>query len=461
MVDVASHSMERPRPPGWVSTLAMVRRRWWLVAITGLLCGVIACGVSLTRAPVYESSVSLYVTSGQDPDSQSAYQGLLASQQRVASYARLASSEAVISKALSRSGLSIDDESAKRRVSAAPSLNTVMLSVSAKGPSPAEAAVLANSVSESLVDYVAQIEVPAGGGNALAKLSIVSPASVNDAPVSPKFWRNVSIGLFAGVLLGLVLAIGRGLYDTKIRTESDLRDLVSIPVLASIPAVPDSEKAGAVQRSGNAAEAFRKLRTSLDFLSVDRTARVFLVTSPHLGDGKTSVVADLAVAFAEAGHRTVVLDADLRRPALAKRFGCTGDIGVSDVLRGAAQVDEVVQRSGIENLSVVASGTVPPNPAELVGSSRAREMVRELRSSYEYVLVDAPPVVPVTDAVVMANEVDGVVVVVRSGRTRSRDLSQLLREMGKTPARVDGLVLNAVPWSDAGYYQDRYVYSNG
>ena len=180
-----------------------------------------------------------------------------------------------------------------------------------------------------------------------------------------------------------------------------------------------------------------------------------------MGDGKTSVVADLAVAFAEAGHRTVVLDADLRRPALAKRFGCTGDIGVSDVLRGAAQVDEVVQRSGIENLSVVASGTVPPNPAELVGSSRAREMVRELRSSYEYVLVDAPPVVPVTDAVVMANEVDGVVVVVRSGRTRSRDLSQLLREMGKTPARVDGLVLNAVPWSDAGYYQDRYVYSNG
>lgn len=461
MTESAERARSNVGARGWYSTVGVIRRRWWLILSCGLIGAVVGVSLSLATSPVYESSASLYVTSGQDPDSQSAYQGLLASQQRVASYARLASSDAVVSRALSSSGMSGSVEDAQAKISASPSLNTVMLTVSARGSTADQAALLANSVSDSLVNYVKELEVPAGGGSPLAKLSVVTPATANPVPVAPRTERNVGIGAFIGIILGFILAIVFSLMDTRIRRESDVVDNLGIPVLASIPATLRDGSAISGLDYTPEGEAFRKLRTGLEFLSVDEHLRTVLVTSPHLGDGKTTVVVNLAVALAEVGRSVVAVDADLRRPSLASRFGGSTDIGLSDVLRGASDVVDVLQNSPVPGLSIMGSGGIPPNPAELLGSRRAKVVLEELAQRFDYVLVDAPPVLPVTDPVVLSHEVDVVVAVVRSGQTSLRDLDRLVAEMKKASARVEGVVINGSDRSEGGYYGESYTYLPG
>lgn len=442
-----------------------LRRGWFIVAIAALLGGCSAVVLSLSQDPVYRASVELYVTSGSEENAQSAYQGSLASQQRVSSYARLVTADPVLAEALASSGLNMTTEDASAKLSAETSPETVLLTVIADDTNPRTAALLADNVAEAMTAFVTELEKPSGGGNPLAKLTIVKPAKVSDEPVSPQTLRNLLLGLIAGAVVGGVVLYIRRQLDTKVRSEADLVELVEAPVLTVVPRDSDLSGGDALDfgvGASSAAEAFRRLRTNLGFVSVDGPLSRLVITSAREGEGKTTSAMNVASALAESGHSVILVDADLRRPRLARRLHVDSSVGLSDVLRGSVSWQDLVQPSGIANLQVIGPGQSPPNPAELLGSQRARDCVDELAEHYDYVIIDTPPVLPVTDAAVVAQLVDGVLLVARAGVTHRRDVVSAAAQLETAQVAVLGVILNDVTDKHGGYgYGYRYYGDQG
>ncbi|WP_078113489.1 polysaccharide biosynthesis tyrosine autokinase [Gordonia sp. IITR100] len=441
--------------------LRVIRDGWWIIGLCVLIGGASAVGLSLTQTPMYRSSAVLYVTSGTEATVQNAYQGSLASQQRVASYVRLVDSEAVLSSALTDSGLQMSVEDARDAVSAYTSVETVILTVSATNADPVVASGLANRVAESLVGYVSVLETPSSGGDPLAKVTVVSPATTSDAPISPRTKRNLAVGLCVGLLLGLLIVLARHRLDTRLRSEADVSEL--LPNVSSLCTVPDDPALQdkvlldfAPAGASPTGEAYRRLRVNLGFMSVDTPARRILVTSANPGEGKTTTAVNLAAAFAESGNRVVLVEADLRKPSASQRMRLTNSIGLTDYLRGSVEnVSDVIQRSNTPGVDVLASGPVPPNPAELLASQRTGRCFAELEAQYDLVIVDSGPVMPVTDAVELTKWVHGVVVVVRAGSTKRTELLSTFTELERAQANILGVVVNGVSDRERTY---RYGY---
>ena len=442
--------------------MSVIRRSWWVVACLSLFGALFALGVSFMQTPEYRAVAVLYVTSGNDGNTQSAYQGSLASQERVVSYAKLADSDAVVSAALRSSGLPLSTESAKSEIVATGTTGTAMFSISSTGPDPSNRIALVNAVSEAMVSYVSELERPAGGGEPLAKVTIVSPASVGAGPVTPKFEQNVAMGLACGFLIGIVVLAVRTLIDDRIRTRDDVAKFVSEPVLGEIPEDPGlgADPVGYAQKSGTiAAESLRMLRSNLGFARVDQSLKSLIVSSANSGDGKTTTVLALAAVFAEAGKRVIVVDCDLRVPSVADRLGLIGDVGFTDFVKGVAPVRELIQSDMKSGFDVICSGTIPPNPAELVGSESAGRLISELEREYDYVLVDVPPVLAVADACELGQYVSGALFVAKSGVTTGRALSEALAVLSSAHVGSLGIVLNGAVTTGSRYeyYGERKI----
>jgi succinoglycan biosynthesis transport protein ExoP len=298
-----------------------------------------------------------------------------------------------------------------------------------------------------------------GGGQ------VVSTASVPTKPVKPKTAEYAILAGFLGIALGVGLALTLEYFDDGIRTKDDL-ELVgdNYPVLSLIPEIVDWRDRHAqylVSRSAPSsvpAEAYRSLRTSIQFLGLDRSIKTIQFTSPGAGEGKTTTLANVAVSIAQAGHRVVVVCCDLRRPRLHQYFDMSNQVGFTSVLLGEATLREALQPvPGLEGLQVLASGQIPPNPSELLSSARTAELLASLADYADIVLIDSPPVLPVTDAAVLAGRVDAVVVVAAAGRTTQTQVSRALEVLGRIDAPIAGLVLNRASESVSFAYY-RYAY---
>lgn len=439
-------------------SLFVARERWWVVVLCGLFCGLAALVFSVVQTPMYESTATLYVTSGTMANSQNAYQGSLASQQRVDSYVRLVKSDAVLSDAISVGGAGIPIAEARKSVSATSAPDTVLLNVVAVRDSPSEAAALANAVAASMTRYVSSLERPSEREAALAKVTVVTPAAPSESPASPSTVKNTFIGVVFGLMIGFLVVLTRARLDNKIRDESDLEALVGAAPLTIVAYEPELEVKSLVDfdaGASSAAEAYRRLRTNISFAQVDDPARMLMVTSPGEGEGKTTTALNFAVALTEAGARVVLVDSDLRKPTVASRVALNPGFGLTDCLRNDLSPLDAVQQCSVPGLDVLASGPLPPNPAELVGSQRSKIVFEELSREYDYVVVDSPPILPVTDACVLSQWVDGTVVVVRAGRTRRPDLSFALGQLAGVGASVLGTVVNGASGM-AGTYQYKY-----
>ncbi|MGU3293321.1 polysaccharide biosynthesis tyrosine autokinase [Williamsia sp. M5A3_1d] len=437
--------------------IGALRRGWLPIVACAVVVGLLALGYCLLQTPIYRATATLYVTSGTDDNSQTAYQGSLASQQRVTSYTKLVNSDAVVRQALQTAKLGISVEDAKSDVSGTATTETVLLNISAVNKDRGEAEKLANAISTAMTSYVSRLETPSGGGQPLAKLTLVTPADASDSPVTPKTTRNVGLGVVVGLLLGVLGVLARARFSNKIRDESDIAGVSDTPVLGSIPTDELLKKRGLIDFKGGAtpsAEAFRKIRTNLAFANVDSPPKIILVTSPIAVEGKTTTAMNLAAALVEAGNRVVLVDADLRRPQVDTRSGLLGDIGLTNALRGDGDLSDLVQPSAVDGLWVLASGPRPPNPAELLASKRAGVTLSELGSSFDYVIVDSAPVLPVTDAAVLAQWVDGILLVARSGSTKFGDLSDAYDQLTNSGTPIIGFVLTEAPTSKGryGYY---------
>lgn len=442
------------------SAVGTVKRGWIVILVLTLVCGVAGLVYSLLQSPVYRATATLYVTSGNEANAQTAYQGSLASQQRVMSYIKLVDSDGVVGPAIGPGGVPLSLSDAKAALSATTTPETVLLNVSAESTSSQTAADLANAVAESMTTYVQRLETPAGGRTPLAKLTVVTPAGVSDTPISPRTKRNTALAIVIGLLAGIAVVFVRDRYDNKVHDEEEVQGVTDSPVLASVPSDGLLKERGLIDFSSGAtlaAESYRKLRTNLSFTSVDRPFRRIIVTSALEAEGKTTTAINLAAALAETGQRVVLVDADLRRPQVNHRTGRMGDVGFTNYLKGDGGMNDLLQATDVENFWVLASGPKPPNPAELLGSKRAGEGIEELSAHFDYVIIDTPPLLPVTDAAVIARWADGVLLVARANQTRLPSIASSIEQLDAVQATLIGLVLTDVP-TRGGAYKYGYYY---
>ena len=294
-------------------------------------------------------------------------------------------------------------------------------------------------------------------------LSIFERATVPTRPVSP----NVPETVLMAAAIGLVLALGGAFLieflDDTVKDPEDMARTVDLPMLGSIAHADGKESASAVLISAEMprspiTEAYRSLRTNIQVSSVDEPIRTVVVTSANPGEGKTTIAANLGVVFAQAGNRTILVDADLRRSKLHKLFQLQNRAGLTSALMQEEPVaDGWLLDTGVENLRVLPSGPLPPNPAELLGSQKMHKLVDRLKAEADIIIFDAPPILPVTDAAVLALDADGVIVVGQAGRTRRGAARKAVEGLRKVGGKILGGVLNQVRWKRSdGYYYKYY-----
>jgi non-specific protein-tyrosine kinase len=291
---------------------------------------------------------------------------------------------------------------------------------------------------------------------------LVSEASVPPTPFRPTPKRTGALGVIIGLMLGVGLAFLRDYLDDSLRTKEQAEATTGLSVVASIPPVSgwrrgDRPRLVSMNDPGSqAAEAYRSLRTSLQFLALDRPIHSVQVTSAVAGDGKTTTVANLAVSLARAGQRVVVVDCDLRRPRVHEFFDLPNEVGLTSMLLGQCSPAEALQRVPDEpNLHLIASGPLPPNPSELLSARRTSALLQSLAKETDIVLVDSPPILPVTDGVVLAGLVDATIVVATVGRATRRALHRAVETLRRVSAPLMGVVLNSAG-GEPGYGHGRY-----
>jgi capsular exopolysaccharide synthesis family protein len=295
---------------------------------------------------------------------------------------------------------------------------------------------------------------------------VVSPARALNRPVSPQPIRDGALAALFGVLLGVGVAILREQLDDTIKAKEDLeRATPGVPVLALVPVIDSTKERGlrAVVSIGSpgssAAEAYRTLRTSIQFMGLDRPLRTLQVTSAAAKEGKTTTIVNLAIALARAGQRVVLVDCDLRQPRIHDELDLNGEVGFTSVLVGSVGLDEALQSiPGEDLLAVLTAGPKPPNPSELLSGRRAADVFNALEARSDIVLIDSPPVLPVTDAVVIAGRVDATLLVAMAGKTTRHSLSRAREVLANIEGPVVGVVLNAIAAEDSYGYGYRYGY---
>ncbi|MCA9951883.1 MAG: polysaccharide biosynthesis tyrosine autokinase [Anaerolineales bacterium] len=292
---------------------------------------------------------------------------------------------------------------------------------------------------------------------AINSLSIIEPAILPTKDINP----SLSIVVAAAGAIGFVLAMAAAYLleylDNSLKTPEDISKVLNLPVIGYIGDIQSAEERGLVvvdSPRAPIAEAFRSLRTNLEFAGVDKPLKTILVTSPGPGEGKTTVSTNLAAVISQGNKRVALIDADLRRPSIHKRLGISNRRGLSDIFRGQLDIRDVI-RPWRNSFAVITSGSLPPNPAELLGSAKMSELLAELENFTDMVILDSPPFL-VTDAPVLAAKADGVILVIRPGRTPAEAAKAMLEQLDRVGARVVGVVLNRVPRSGSYYYSYKY-----
>lgn len=445
--------------------LKLLRTRWVIICVTIVVAVSGAFAVNLLTTPLYEATTRLFVSTTSGASATEIYQGNRYSQERVVSYTELLMGETLAQRTIDKLGLDMDADELQANVNASAKPETVLIDVAVVDASPIRARDIADALSDEFVVMVRELETPEDGTLPDARVVVEQRASIPDEPVSPKTLRNLAIGLALGVLLGVGLAFIRDLLDNTVKDRQDLEEIAGVAVVGSIPLDKDRRKepAKSFDNDNSAfAEAFRKLRTNLQFLRVDNPPRVIVVTSSMPSEGKSTTAINIALALAENDHTVALVDGDLRRPRLDKYLGLVGSVGFSTVLAGRASLSDVLQKTAYSGVTVLTSGSVPPNPSELLGSLAAKKVLDELRADFDFVVIDSSPLLAVTDAAILAAGADGVLVVARYGETKREQLAHAVGNLRSVGAPLLGAVFTITPArGGASYSYSYYGYGEG
>lgn len=453
----------------------VLRQHWVLIVALTLLGVAAAAGYSILQTPKYSSSAKVFVSTSGGASVSDLQQGNAFTQQRVKTYADLVTTPIVLLPVINELGLDTTGEALAGKITASAPLNTTLIEITATDTDPALAASLATSVSQSLTQVVGSIETTAVSGESEqadapaaqspVRLTLVQHAAVPQSPISPNVPLNIALGALIGLALGVGTAVLRATLDTRIRNERDVELITDTPIIGGIVFDPKAKERPLIVHAdphSPRAESFRTLRTNLQYLEPGRGDRAFVVTSSIEAEGKSTTTANLAIALADSGARVLLVDADLRRPKVDAYLGIEGAVGLTDLLIGRAELADVVQRWGRNHLYVLPAGRIPPNPSELLGSAQMLKVLDELKSTFDVVLFDAPPLLPVTDAAVLARSVGGAIVVVAAGRAHRQHLRGAIASLENVDAPISGIVLTMLPTKGPDAYgYGRYGYGYG
>lgn len=447
-----------------------VLRKSWVLIVALTLVGVgAAAAYSLLQTPKFSSSAKVFVSTSNGSTVAEMQQGNTFTQQRVKTYADLVTTPIVLLPVIADLQLDLTEGELGARITATAPLDTTLIEITVVDEDPALAAEIATAVSESLTEVVESIETTAATESEDAispvRLTLVQHAAVPQHPVSPNVPLNIALGALIGLALGIGIAVLRETLDTRIRNERDVELITDAPIIGGIVFDPKAKERPLIVHAdphSPRAESFRTLRTNLQFLEAGRATRAFVVTSSIESEGKSTTAANLAIALADAGARVLLVDADLRRPKVADYMGIEGAVGLTDLLIGRAELLDVVQRWGRNDLFVLPAGRIPPNPSELLGSAAMAATIEQLGRTFDVVLFDAPPLLPVTDAAVLARVVGGALVVVSAGRAHKAHLKGAIAALQNVEAAVSGIVITMLPTKGPDAYgYGRYGYGYG
>ena len=429
--------------------LAILRSRWRLIVATVLAVVSVAAVITLQTPPTYQAHTRVYLSAVGDAGTVNMYQMPSAELDTIL---EVAQSPVVLDPVREELGL---DGGQILGITAQAETGTPLIDITARARTPQAAADVATAVATKLAELSPDFsQMLAQSGGEVQAQTIVA-ASPPGSPISPDVGRNLALALLAGLFLGIGFALLRHNLDTRVRTAKDLAEMSGHPVLASVPMSKNGEAHQLFMETdpfSPHAEAIRRLRTNLMFVDVTTRKHSFLVTSPMPGEGKTTTVVNLAMAMADAGTKVLLVDADLRNPSVAKTLGLEGSVGLTTVLLGRATLDEMMMQWGQTDLFVLPAGEIPPNPSELLGSEAMRDLFAQLTERFDFVLVDTPPVLPVTDAMVVDKLTGGSLMVVAANRTRKRHVADALRVFETSGAKLAGTALNMAPMESVAYY---------
>jgi receptor protein-tyrosine kinase len=437
--------------------VSLVRRWWWLLVLGTLICGIASYGISKTLTPIYRSTATLLVNQTQVPGT-IAYNDILTSQRLTSTYKELIEERPVLQAVIDRLNLPLSNAQLAKKMTVTVVTDTQLLRPSVEDSDPALTSNIANTAAAAFIDENTQDKLSRPGD-----VSIVEAATTPTAPIKPNVKINTLLAAFVGLLLAGGIALVIEYLDDTVKSPEDL-EASGLPSLGGVarfhglknPA--DNLIAGSLSRR-HFAEAYRVLRTNIQFSTIDRPGQTLLVTSANPREGKSTTAANLALVMAQAGKKVVLVDSDLRRPSIHRFFGLNNEQGLTNLLLAPQPtLNGYAQRTRFENLTVVPSGPLPPNPSELLASRRLDAVLDALRSQADVVIIDSPPTLPVADASILASKVDGTMLVVDASKTRMQALRRTREALERSKTHLLGVVLNKVKRRGGGGYYYYYHY---
>lgn len=501
-----SFETQEPDDSETIRDYLMLFWRWaWLIILAGVLAGGASFLVSMRMSPIYEATSTILVSDASVTKTTD-YSSLMASERLTSTYSEMMISQTVLIEVSQLLGLTIPLMDLTEMISVAPVRDTQLVQLSVKSKDPEEAARIANtlvgvfinqvqgiqssrfsqskeSLQTQLSDMERQIQqyneqmdsaadqaekerldsklsqyqqiysnllmsfeqVRLAEAQSSSSIAQIEPASVPLVPVSPNVLRNTVLAVAVGMMLAAGGLVAREALDDTIKSPHDIQRMFNLPVLGVIArnTIPDAYLITDYQPRSPVSEAYRMLRTNIQFANIDAPVQTLLVTSAEPLEGKTTISANLAVVNAQNGRDVTLIDCDLRRPTIHKRFGLPNQMGFSTLFISTLDaLDEIRQTTKIPHLSVLTTGPLPPNPAELIASRRMAEILKRIRARGEMIIIDSPPTLAVTDSSILAPIVDGIVLVMTPGVTRRIAARQMIEQLSRVGGKVLGVVFN-------------------
>lgn len=449
-----------------------LRKRWRVIIVSILL--LISAGAAYVNlvTPSYSASAQLFINVPPDNSTSggaNAYANNVFAVERIASYTQIATSYKVLSPVVSKLSLPYGWQSLKGKVSAGSPANTVLLNISASDADSDTAASIANAVANSMVNTIRTIESSPTVASPVTA-TLVQPAFAPSSPSSPKTTLYLIAAGLIGAAIGIGLALLRESIDVTVKSTEELTSRFKAVALGAVPLDRDTPKHPIATVGGKGpgrAEAFRQIRTNLQFAQIDEQPRSLLVTSAVSDEGKTMVACNIAVTLAQLGVDVVLMEGDLRRPRVAEYMGVERAVGLTSVLMGWTHWSEALQHWGGDDvrLRVMACGPTPPNPSEMLAGEAMDRLMTELEDNCDVVIIDGPPLLPVADSAVLAASASGTIVVVRQGKTKRQQIERALASLDAVDAHLYGLVLNMARKESGGignygeYYGEDALFS--
>ncbi|MCL6472475.1 MAG: polysaccharide biosynthesis tyrosine autokinase [Firmicutes bacterium] len=436
--------------------LKVISKRKTVIIVGTITCLLAGIFITAYMAPQYEASVRVLVTQGQSSSTNQpvveSYQAVLLSERLTKTLSQMITSRTLTQKVINDLNLRLQPEELEEKITAKPVKDTQLIQLSVTDNNPVLAKKLADSVAANFVRMTAEA-LPA---TALISVKVIEPAVVPPEPVRPKPLINISLAFLLGIVASTSFAFLLEILDLTVGEADEVEQLTGLSSLGRVPKVDNPNLL--VNAGAASAEAYRSLRANLQYLNFDRSIKTLIVTSPNEGEGKTTTASNLAIVLAQAGNKVLLIDCDMRNPRVYSFFNKVSDKGLSSVLIDAADEESAVLDTSEKGLRIMTSGPVPPNPSDLLNSVRMDKLLASLKTRFDLIVLDTPPILAVSDATILAAKADAILLVAGYGKTKKNDIVMAKDALDKVGARTIGFILNGVEVSAryGSYYHKPY-----